>query len=380
MTVNVLPATVSVPTRTSSAVLAATVKSTVPFPIPDAPAVTVIHELLLAAVHAQPAAVVTAVLPVPPAAGSDWLAGEIVYEHAAACVTVNVLPAAVSVPVRIVPAVLAATVNATVPFPDPDAPPVTVIHVLLLVAVHAQPAAVVTALLPVPPAAGSDWLAGEIVYEHAAACVTVNVLPAAVSVPVRIVPAVLAATVNATVPFPDRDAPPVTVIHVLLLVAVHAHPAAVVTALLPVPPAAGSDWLAGEIVYEHAAACVTVNVLPAAVSVPVRIVPAVLAATVNATVPFPDPDAPPVTVIHVLLLVAVHAHPAAVVTALLPVPPAAGSDWLAGEIVYEHAAACVTVNVLPAAVSVPVRIVPAVLAATVNATVPFPDPDARQSR
>ena len=108
---------------------------------------------------------------------------------------------------------------------------------------------------------------------------------------------------------------------------------------------------------QAAAACVTVKVLPAIVSVADLPGVAVLAAAVNPTLPLPLPVAPVEIVTHDAPLVAVQAHPAAAVTVTVPVPPAAGSDWLAGEIAYEHAAACVTVNVLPAAVSVPVRIV-----------------------
>ena len=59
-----------------------------------------------------------------------------------------------------------------------------------------------------------------------------------------------------------------------------------------------------------------------------------LAATLNATVPLPLPLAPLVTVIQlVLLLTAVHAHPAGAVTAVDPVPPPAATDWLVGDIV-----------------------------------------------
>jgi len=72
----------------------------------------------------------------------------------AACVTVNVCPAIVRVPVRAAPA-FAATANATVPLPLPVAPDVMVIHGALLLAVHAQPAVVVTSELPVPPAAAT---------------------------------------------------------------------------------------------------------------------------------------------------------------------------------------------------------------------------------
>jgi len=62
-------------------------------------------------------------------------------------------------------------------------------------AVQLQLPDVVTVTEPVPPPAGSDWLVGEIENEHdAAACVTVYVCPAIVSVPVRGVVRVFAAT------------------------------------------------------------------------------------------------------------------------------------------------------------------------------------------
>jgi len=66
---------------------------------------------------------------------------------------VNVCPAIVSAPVRAAPA-FAAAVNATVPLPLPVAPDVIVIHGALLLAVHRQPAVVVTFEVPVPPDAG----------------------------------------------------------------------------------------------------------------------------------------------------------------------------------------------------------------------------------
>jgi hypothetical protein len=160
-----------------------------------------------------------------------------------------------------------------------------------------------------------------------------NVVPAIISDPLRLVVAVFAATLNPTLPDPDPDAPLVTVIQEALLLALHAQPAPAVTALVPVPPAAENDWLAGEMLYEQlAAACVTANVVPAIVSDPLRLVVAVFAATLNPTLPDPDPDAPLVTVIHDALLLALHAQPVAAVTLLLPVPPAAVKDWLEGEI------------------------------------------------
>jgi len=149
-----MPAIVSVPVRLEATVFAATLKPTVPLPDPVAPLVRVIHEALLAAVHGQPVAIVTLLLPVPPDAENDWPVGEIDAEQdAASCVTVNVAPAIVNVPVRIEATVLAATSNLTVPFPDPLAPLVTVIHAALLAAVQLQPLATLTALLPLAAAA-----------------------------------------------------------------------------------------------------------------------------------------------------------------------------------------------------------------------------------
>ena len=73
---------------------------------------------------------------------------------------------------------------------------------------------------------------------------------------------------------------------------------------------------------------------------------AVFAATLNVTVPVPDPLAAPVTVIQLTLLDAVHAHPPVVVTVKEPGPPALAIHRLAGEAAYAHAAApaCVTVK------------------------------------
>ena len=167
----------------------------------------------------------------------------------------KVAPAIVSVPVRLDAIVFTPTLNPTVPLPDPVAPLVTVIHAALLAAVHAQPVATVTPLLPVPPDAANDWPVGAMDGEQgAAACVTVKVAPAIVSVPVRLDATVFAATVNPTVPFPEPVAPLVIVIHATLLTAVHEHPVATVTALLPVPPDAASDWLVGVMDGEQVAA------------------------------------------------------------------------------------------------------------------------------
>jgi hypothetical protein len=71
---------------------------------------------------------------------------------------------------------------------------VIVNHVSLLVAVHAQPAAVVTAtVLPVVAVAASDWLVGLSVTAHEPAWFAVNATPPIVSVPVRAAPVFAAA-------------------------------------------------------------------------------------------------------------------------------------------------------------------------------------------
>jgi hypothetical protein len=72
----------------------------------------------------------------------------------AACVTVKVWPATVSVPVR-EPAVLTAAAKVTDPFPVPEAADVIDSQDALLLAVHVQPLAVVTPTVPVPPRAGT---------------------------------------------------------------------------------------------------------------------------------------------------------------------------------------------------------------------------------
>jgi len=75
---------------------------------------------------------------------------------AAACDTVNVLPAAVMVPLRAVPE-FAATVNETVPFPVPDAPLEIVIHPAFDAALHPQLVDdAVIAIEPDPPVSPID--------------------------------------------------------------------------------------------------------------------------------------------------------------------------------------------------------------------------------
>ena len=133
-------------------------------PEPLAPEVTVIQAaLLLTAVHAQPLALVTVLVPVVPADGADRLAGEIAYAHVAApaaCVTVTVRPATGKVPVREEGAVLAATVYPTLALPEPLAVSM-VIQLALLLAPQLQLEPVVTLTDPLVAAEPGVALSGD---------------------------------------------------------------------------------------------------------------------------------------------------------------------------------------------------------------------------
>ncbi len=133
-------------------VFAAALKVIDPSPLPDVAPVIVSQFTVDVAFHAQPLAAVTATVPVPPAAAIDWLAGAMEKLQPAACVTVNGVPAIVTVALRAAP-VFGLTEKPTVPLPVPLAPLVIEIQGASLVAVHAQPAPAVTVTLPVPPPA-----------------------------------------------------------------------------------------------------------------------------------------------------------------------------------------------------------------------------------
>ena len=135
--------------------------------------------------------------------------------------------------------VLAATLNLTVPSPVPLAPDVIVIHGSLLTAVHEQLAVVLTATLPLPPAAGRFCLFGEIEYEQGAtaAWFAVKVRVAIDTVPVRAAPR-FGVTRRFTEPSPVPLPPDTTTIHDALLTAVHAHPLCVSTFTFSAPPSA----------------------------------------------------------------------------------------------------------------------------------------------
>jgi hypothetical protein len=172
---------------------------------------------------------------------------------AAACVTVNVLPAAAIVAVRELLFVLAATVNLTWPLPVPELPAVMLIHGAVVVAVHAQLFAdTVTEIELDPPAAAKLRVVGEIENEHAgggaAAWAIVNVFPATVIVALRAGPA-FAATRYSIEPSPLPDPPDVMVSQLASPVATHAQSDPVVTRIVPVELSEPTLLLVGEMVY-----------------------------------------------------------------------------------------------------------------------------------
>jgi hypothetical protein len=62
--------------------------------------------------------------------------------------------------------VLAVAVSVTVPFPEPLAPPVTLNHPTLLVAVHAQPEPAVSERVAVPPPTATLVVSGDTENAH----------------------------------------------------------------------------------------------------------------------------------------------------------------------------------------------------------------------
>jgi hypothetical protein len=288
------PAAVIVPVRGDFVVFAATEYLTWPFPVPLAPDVIVIHDVVVDAVHAQFGAdAVTLNCPVPPPTFTDCVVAESVKVHgggAPACVTVTVWPAAAIVPVRDEVELFAAAEYPTCPLPVPLVPDVIVIHGVVVDAVHAQVGAdVVTPNWPGPPAAGTDCVVAESVKLHGGdvpAWVTVTVWPAIVSVPDRADDVVFARMLNCTCALPAPVAALFNEIQETFDVAVQAHPAEdAVTATALVEGAAATDTASGAAVNAHedvaVAASVTVNVCPPTDSLPMRWAVEALGATVN---------------------------------------------------------------------------------------------------
>ena len=143
-----------------------------------------------------------------------------------------------TVPVRAAP-VFAAMLSVTTPSLMPDAPPVTVMNDALDTAVYGQLAPPVpwTVTVVVDAVDGTSMTIGFSVNPQLAklACDTVNSLFAIVNSPLRVNPVGFAAIVTCTDPLPV----PVVgfkVMKVAVVDAVHAHPAAVVIAIVNTRP------------------------------------------------------------------------------------------------------------------------------------------------
>jgi hypothetical protein len=136
---------------------------TVSLPTALAPAVIVIHGVLVLAVqlHNGPDAT-TLTERDAPAAGALMFRRLSTKVQFFACCTVSVCPAIVNVPVLTL-AGFARTVKPTVPFPLPIVPEVTVIQESLLAAVHVHPFTADTLTVgPIPPPGPAAWLVGVI--------------------------------------------------------------------------------------------------------------------------------------------------------------------------------------------------------------------------
>ena len=374
------PAIVTLPVRAVLPGFAAALKVTVPLPDPDDPPETVSQESLLVADQLQPAGAVTPTLVDSPPTAKAFEPGEMVSLQATpTCVALKVLPATVTVPVRAVLPGFAVALNITVPFPEPEVPAMTVIHPELLTADQLQPPGAVTATLVDSPATANAFDPGEIVsLQPTPACVALKVLPAIVTVPDRDALLVFAAAVRVTVPLPEPEGPAVTVTQAALLVADQPQPAGAVTPTLVDSPSTAKAFEPGEMVSVQATpTCVALKVLPAIVTVPVRAVLAGFAAALKVTVPLPEPEAPPVTVIQESLLVADQLQPVGAVTATPVDSPATANAFDPGEIVSVQAAPTwLALKVLPAMVTVPVRGVLPGFAEALSVTVPLPEPEA----
>jgi hypothetical protein len=300
---------------------------TVPAAVP-AEGETVTQLATLDAVQPQPAPAVTLTVPVPPLGGTEPLVAERENVHAAAAwVTATAWRATKTVVLRGDVELLGATVIVAAPGPLPDAG-LTLAHTSSLAASHAQPLPAVTLTLLAPPDAPSATLVGdaEVTHGTTAAWLTVTGWPAMVRVAERLVEPECAATVTVAGPDPVPDAG-LTLAQETLLDAVHEHPLPAVTVTLLDPPDAPIGTLAGAAEYVHAGtpAWVTVTGRPPIVSVAVRAVEAVLAATMMESVAVPVPDAVAGET-HVALLAAVQAHVLPVVIVSGEVPAEAASD------------------------------------------------------
>lgn len=333
--------------------------TTLPFPEPEAPPVTVIHSLFDTAVHVQPTGAVTGTEALPEALPTGRsVAPRPKEQGTGACVTVAVCPAMVTLPVRWMAAGFGAKLRVTLPFPEPLAPAVTAIHSEFEDAVHAQPAGAVTITAPLPAPLSTDRFPALRAKEHAAgAWVTVTVCPAIATLPVRCMAAGFAAKCSDTLPLPEPESSPHNVIQSAPEDAAQLQPVGAVTDMEPLLEPLPTDRFEALRLKEHVTgACVTVTVCPAMVTVPVRCMAVGFEEKVRDTFPLPEPEAFPTTEIHSVPDDAVQLQPAGAVTDTDALPEPLPTDRLVALSAKEQATgAWITVTVCPAIVTVPVR-------------------------
>src|SRR5262245_45785066 len=143
---------ITLPVR-SAPLLAATVKPTVPFPLPVSGGVSVIQPTSVLAVHAQSLLTATVTLPDPALASMDWLAGATWYRQGARCETRTRLSLTAISPSRADDPSLGATRNSRSALPCPEVGVNPEIQFTVDEGVHAHSGCVVTATLAAPPPA-----------------------------------------------------------------------------------------------------------------------------------------------------------------------------------------------------------------------------------
>jgi hypothetical protein len=167
----------------------------------------------------------------------------------AACVTVTVLPATLTVPVRFAP-LFAATLRVVEPLPLPEAGDLEIHETAeLTVQLHSRVVEMLTFFELLPDTA--DQEVGVTVYEHPDTWLTDTLRPATVIDAVRVEEPVFGVAVTVTEPLPVPAVEP-SVSQVALSLAVHPHPAVVEMVMLLSPPPPGSERLVGVTVNAHA--------------------------------------------------------------------------------------------------------------------------------
>jgi hypothetical protein len=215
--------------------------------------------------------------------------------------------------------------NSVAPFPEPNAPEVSVIQGTPLLALQTQDAEVVTLMVTLMASERVLTLVGLTLNEQATWLIVVVADPTLI-VPLRAAP-VLAATLYPMVPLPEPVAPEVIVIHDAPLMAVQSQDAAVDTLTAPVLAETGAPIVFGFRLIEQPVAWLIVVVAEPALIVPLRAGP-LLGATVKPMLALPEPFGD-VMVIHGTFVVADHAH-VVVSDSGGPPPPTAGTASVVG--------------------------------------------------